>query len=273
MNKVPCSIGILTFNSASSLMACLESVKEFDDVVICDGGSTDETVAIASNYKCKIIYQDQLFKNPNNTISDFSGVRNQQLVAAKYDWFMFLDSDEYVSPELVEEIRKVVTKNLSQSAIFMVPRKYVKDGVIINCATTYPNYQTRFFNKKAVNGFVRSLHEKIEPKKGFEISKLKSCEYVPLESPEALKKRWSRYLEIERKKEGTESFKKWFYSGFLYHLSICVLYCFRYIRNSFFCRGTKMPFSYEALRLWYNLEVIKIGFRHILNKPPKNTHK
>lgn len=273
MNKIPCSIGVLTFNSASSLRACLESVKEFDDVVICDGGSTDETVAIANDYKCRIIYQDQLFKNPDNTISDFSGVRNQQLVATKYDWFMFLDSDEYVSPELVEEIGKVVTKDLSQPAIFMVPRKYVKDGRIIDCATTYPNYQTRFFNKKAVDGFVRSLHEKIEPKKGFETFKLKNCEYVPLESSEALKKRWSRYLEIERNNKEIINFKKWFYSGLIYHLSICLLYCLRYIRNFFFCRGTKMPLSYEVLRLWYNFEVIKIGFHHILNNSPKNRHK
>jgi hypothetical protein len=182
---------------------------------------------------------------------------------------MFLDSDEYVSLELVEEIRTVVAKDLLQPAIFMMPRKYVKDGLIIDCATTYPNYQTRFFNKKAVNGFVRSLHEKIEPKKGFEISKLKNCEYIPLESPEALKKRWSRYLEIERKKEDTLSLKKWFYSGLIYHLGICTLYCLRYIRNFFFCRGTKMPFSYEALRLWYNFEVIKIGFCRVFKKPVK----
>lgn len=265
MNKIPCSIGILTFNSALSLRECIESVMEFDDIVICDGGSTDNTVAITNDYGCRVIYQDQHFKNSNNTIADFSGVRNQQLDAARFDWFMFIDSDEYISKELAEEIREVVAKDLPQPSIFMVPRKYVKDKRIIDCATTYPNYQIRFFNKKAVSRFTRSLHEKIEPREGFEISKLKNCEYIPLESPQSLKKRWSRYLDIERKKEGSENFTKWFYSGFMYHMAVSCLYCLRYVRNIFFCKGEKMPLSYEVLRLWYNLEVIKIGFYHILN--------
>lgn len=274
MYKIPCSIGVLTLNSALTLRACLESVKEFDDIVICDGGSTDDTVAIAAQYGCKIAYQDQRFKNPDNTIADFSGVRNQQLDAARFDWFMFVDSDEYLSEELTEEIREVVVKNLSQPAIFMVPRKYVDNGLIIDCATTYPNYQTRFFNRKAVNGFIRSLHEKIEPKKGFEISKLINCEYVPLESPQSLKKRWSRYLDIERDKKGEESFKTWFYSCLMYHLAISALYCLRYVRNLFFCKGNRMPFSYEVVRLWYNFEVIKIGFRHVFfSKHKEGSHR
>ncbi len=265
MDKISCSVGILTFNSASTLRACLESVKEFDDVVICDGGSTDDTVVIATNYGCRVIHQDQRYKNPNNTIADFAGVRNQQLDAARFDWFLFIDSDEYISGELAEEIREVVARNAPQPAIFMVPRKYVDNGRIINCATTYPNYQTRFFRRTAVNGFIRSLHEKIEPKQGFEVGKLTQCEYVPLESPQALKKRWSRYLDIERNKKDKESFTTWFRLSLVHHTAISVLYCFRYVRNLFFCKGNKMPLSYEVVRLWYNLEVIKIGFRHVFS--------
>lgn len=132
MNKIPCSISILTFNSGATLRRCLDSVREFDDIVVCDGGSTDDTVSIANDYGCRIIYQDQCFKNPNNTIADFSGVRNQQLDAARFDWFMFIDSDEYISEGLVEEIREVVARDLSQPAIFMVPRKYVRDGYVID---------------------------------------------------------------------------------------------------------------------------------------------
>mgnify|MGYP001610024601 FL=1 len=192
MNKINCSIGVLTFNSGASLRQCLESVRNFADIVICDGGSTDDTLTIAQGYGCKIIEQDRRFKNPNNTIADFSGVRNQQLAAAKYDWFMFIDSDEYISKELMEEIRDVVAKTTNEPMIFNVPRKYVKDGKVIDCATTYPNYQTRFFNKKAVNGFVRKVHEKIDPKAGQAVAKLKHDEYVPLESGADLKKKWAK---------------------------------------------------------------------------------
>lgn len=269
MNKIPCSISILTFNSASSLRLCLESVKEFSDIVVCDGGSTDNTIAIANEYDCKIIYQDQRFKNSDNTIADFSGVRNQLLSFTAHDWFMYIDSDEYISRGLVEEIREVIEKNQPSMMIFDVPRKYVKDGRIIDCATTYPNYQTRFFNKKAVNGFIRNVHEKIQPKDGYSIAKLKNYEYVPLESLRVLKKKWKKYLTIETKKEKEESFMAWVFSGLLYHVAISILYFLRYIKIILFCKGNKMPPLYEALRLWYNLEVIKIGFYRIIKKYKK----
>ena len=109
----------------------------------------------------------------------------------------------------IGEIRKVVTKFIS-SAISWCQENMSKTELLL----TAPNYQIidTFFNKKRLTDLLE-VFMKIEPKK-VEIPKLKSCEYVPLESPEA-SKRWSRYLEIERKKEGTESFKNGFF-GFLY---------------------------------------------------------
>lgn len=264
--KIPCSVGILTFNSAASLRRCLESVKNFDDVVICDGGSTDETLSIAREYACRIIEQNKRFKNPDNTISDFSGIRNQQLHAAAHDWFMYLDSDEYISEQLEDEIGSIVLKNDFTKAIFLVPRKYVKDHKVINCATTYPNYQIRFFNRNAVKGFVRSVHERVEPKEGFSVAQLRNYEYVPLEDIESIKKKWVKYLRMELDKAGTESLWRWFFSGLVHHAAISGLYCFRYLKISLFCRGTRMPIEYELLRLWYNFEVVKIGFLRVIRK-------
>jgi glycosyltransferase involved in cell wall biosynthesis len=239
------------------------------DIVICDGGSTDDTLTIAKEYGCKTIEQDRRFKNPNNTIADFSGVRNQQLAAAKYDWFMFIDSDEYISKELAEEIRGVVVKNAPKPMIFNVPRKYVKDGQVIDCAVTYPNYQTRFFNKKAANGFIRKVHEKIDLKEGQIIEKLTYNEYVPLESVSDLKQKWAKYLAIEQEQESNERLSGWFVNGLLYHMAVSVLYVFRYVKILLFCKGNKMPFSYEVLRLWYNIEVIKVGFWGVVRKRKK----
>lgn len=270
MNKIPCSISILTFNSGTTLRRCLDSVREFDDIVVCDGGSTDDTVSIANDYGCRIIYQDQCFKNPNNTIADFSGVRNQQLDAARFDWFMFIDSDEYISEGLVEEIREVVARDLSQPAIFMVPRKYVRDGYVIDCATTYPNYQIRFFNKRAVKRFIRKVHEKIEIRENYMVAKLKNYEYVPLEDIQRLKRKWSKYLEIEKENMGKSLFS-WIRSGLLHHLAISALYSIRYLKIISFCKGNKMPLSYELLRIWYNFEVIKIGFFCIIGRRKNNT--
>ena len=52
-NKI--SVVINTYNAEQHLTKCLEAVKEFDEVVVCDMESTDHTVAIAREYGCKVL--------------------------------------------------------------------------------------------------------------------------------------------------------------------------------------------------------------------------
>ncbi|MBU0576851.1 glycosyltransferase family 2 protein [Patescibacteria group bacterium] len=45
------------------------------------------------------------------SISDFAFVRNQALKKAKYEWVLFLDSDEIITAESVSEIRRIIVEN------------------------------------------------------------------------------------------------------------------------------------------------------------------
>jgi glycosyltransferase involved in cell wall biosynthesis len=85
-SKIPCSVLILTFNSGNSIDKCLASVRDFAEIIMSDGGSTDATLDIGEKYNCKIISQDKIFKNIDGSINDFSGLRNQLIVSANYDW-------------------------------------------------------------------------------------------------------------------------------------------------------------------------------------------
>ena len=49
------SVVINTYNEAKNLQECLDSVKGFDEIVVCDMESTDETVEIARRNGCKTI--------------------------------------------------------------------------------------------------------------------------------------------------------------------------------------------------------------------------
>ena len=53
-NMIKATVGILTFNSAKYLYHCLNSVKKFNEILIIDGGSKDNTLKIAKKFKCKI---------------------------------------------------------------------------------------------------------------------------------------------------------------------------------------------------------------------------
>ena len=49
------SVVINTYNAETKLAKVLDTVKDFDEVVICDMESTDSTLDIARKYNCKIV--------------------------------------------------------------------------------------------------------------------------------------------------------------------------------------------------------------------------
>lgn len=160
MKKIKATVGILTFNSEKTLRRTLESVKSFEELVICDGGSTDKTLDIAGEYNCKIISQDSKCKNSDNTMKDFSCAKNQCLRATKHDWYVALDSDESLSKGLLREIRSIVEKN-KQRHVFRVPVRIFIDDREIKYSSNYPGYQIRFFNKKSGVRFIKPVHERV----------------------------------------------------------------------------------------------------------------
>ena len=241
--KIPCTVEILTRNSAATLEQCLESVKDFAEIIVLDGNSTDSTVEIAKQYGCRVVKQYDT-DEPNVVIKDYSEVRNKGLRLASYSWFMFIDSDEYLSGEAVEEIRLIVSDQNPEVFVWWQPRKYILDGKVIDCATTYPNRQIRFFHKERVKEFIRPIHERIEIKPGAITGRLRNYEYVPLGLKAELAARSRRYTYMEVAMQKTARPAKLLRLAFRQKM-LFSLYFLRFVRNLFFCRGTRLPFSYE----------------------------
>jgi glycosyltransferase involved in cell wall biosynthesis len=163
ISKIPCSAGILTFNSAATLERALESVKDFDDIVINDGGSTDATLEIAKRYGARMISQDPAFKNPDNTLRDWSGVHNQFLQVAKHDWCLRIDSDETCSDGLHEDIRRIASKPVAEGdpLVYRIPIGIIIDGTQVLYSSNFPGYQYRFFNRTSGAMYIKPVHERI----------------------------------------------------------------------------------------------------------------
>src|SRR3989344_1624038 len=199
MEKATVSVWILTFNNEMTIEATLKSVLLFDEILVIDGGSTDRTLKIARRYGAKILTQDEKAKSEGR-IADFSRVRNQGLGVAKHRWFLFIDSDEMLTPELAAEIRGIAAAEQPLFYAWDVPRKYVLKGAVIDCATTYPNMQMRFFHREHVGTFVKQVHERVLPNPGETVGALKHHMLVPLPPQRVLWEKWQRYLAIEEKR-------------------------------------------------------------------------
>lgn len=260
--KIPCSVEILTRNSSPTLERCLESVKDFAEIIVLDGNSTDATRTIAEKYGCRIAKQYET-NEANVSIKNYSEVRNKGLKLATYAWFMFIDSDEYLSKEAVEEIRSVAVSPNPSAYIWWQPRKYVLGGKIIECATTYPNRQVRFFHRERVKEFIRPIHERIEVKPGATTSILRNYEYVPLGSKAELAARWRRYTYTEAAIQRAVSPAKLLRLAFRQKM-LFLFYLLRFLRNILFCRGIRMPLSYEWTRHKYLFILSWLFFRQAI---------
>ena len=88
MNNNKISVVINTYNASKFLARVLDSVKDFDEIVICDMESTDDTLEIAQRYGCKIV----TFKKEG--VSIVEPARQFAIDAASHPWVLVVDADE-----------------------------------------------------------------------------------------------------------------------------------------------------------------------------------
>ncbi len=104
------SIALAVFNEEENIHYPIESTIDWaDEIVIVDGGSTDNTTSKAKSYgkKIKIINAG---KNPRN----FHINKQLALDNCKNAWVLQLDADEQVSKDLAKEIQYILTLNQKQ---------------------------------------------------------------------------------------------------------------------------------------------------------------
>lgn len=102
--QVKLSVALTTYNEEKNLERCLESVKNIaDEIIIIDGSSNDQTVAIAKKFEAKVTVRE----NP----PIFHVNKQMALDQSKGEWILQLDADEVVSPELAKEIELVINSS------------------------------------------------------------------------------------------------------------------------------------------------------------------
>src|SRR3989338_9672228 len=116
MERLPISVVVITKNEERHIADCLKSTAWADELIVVDDYSTDNTANIARHYTDKVFSRKM----------DMEGAhRNYAYSLAKNKWVLSLDADEMVSPELKEEIIRVVTED-TEHVVFAVPlRNYI----------------------------------------------------------------------------------------------------------------------------------------------------
>lgn len=165
------SIIIPTYNSEKHLVDCLESVFKQTysnlEVIIVDGQSTDSTTKIVSKY-CKANSNWKLI----STNKGVSHQRNVGLDNFKGDFVFFLDSDDYISPNLISDLyNKLISDDLDlvtpevhnkffkndilvETKIIepIIRREVTTDNFFINAYNSFLGGPTKLFKKELFKG-------------------------------------------------------------------------------------------------------------------------
>jgi glycosyltransferase involved in cell wall biosynthesis len=135
--KIPLSVVVLTKNNAGRITACLDSVTWAQEIVIVDDQSTDDTRDIARRYTDKIFIRGMDVEGKH---------RNWAYAQARHAWVFSLDSDEIVTPELKDDIARVVQGNPRESGFTVQVRNFMGDSWI-RWGGWYPAPKLRLFRK------------------------------------------------------------------------------------------------------------------------------
>lgn len=88
---------LIAKNEESCIEKCLALLVGFDEIIVCDTGSTDRTVELAKGFTDKV-FEDYKWED------SFAKARNHALSKATGDWVLSIDADEVLKSS-VEEVR------------------------------------------------------------------------------------------------------------------------------------------------------------------------
>ena len=133
------SVIIPIYNADRYLSRCVESVLKQDfpdiEIILVNDGSTDSSLSVCQDYNNR--YPEKV-RVLNQTNMGASIARKNGIQAAKGEFLMFVDSDDFVSPRYVSALYDALT--MAHANIAICPMKRIEEGESLNF---YSIYHTR----------------------------------------------------------------------------------------------------------------------------------
>ncbi len=147
---------VLTLNEAEHLPECLTSLRGLtENVIVFDSHSTDETQSIATSLGAEVcVHPFDGYASQRNAALDMTG---------SAQWVLFLDADERLSKEGVDEVLAAIGGVSSEVGAFYIPRRNYFFGREIRGGGWWPDYQARLLRHgRARFDPDREVHEVVQ---------------------------------------------------------------------------------------------------------------
>jgi hypothetical protein len=138
MPRARISACLIVQNEHERLPAALASVAFCDEMIVVDGGSTDDTVTLAREAGAQVI---------ESPWRGFAIQRNVAIDAARGDWILEVDADERVSPALRTSIEALLRQPPEGVGIAVCALRNRFLGGSLGASAKYPAYRSRLFRR------------------------------------------------------------------------------------------------------------------------------
>ncbi|MBE0390481.1 glycosyltransferase family 2 protein [Flavobacterium sp. PL002] len=242
------SILIITYNEEQNISELLETLSFADEIIVVDSYSTDATFKIAKNYP-----QVKVLQHP---FENYAAQRNFAISQAKNKWILFLDADERLSDQLINEIKEITYRKTTYRGYYCY-RTFMFENNKLHFSGWQTDKSIRLFKKKdSYYNPEKTVHEKLIIKGA--IGKLKNklthYTYKDYNSYKAKMIRYGKLKAIEEYNKGTKPF------FFHYYLRPV----FQFFNNYFFRLGILdgkkgLTICYlNALSVWIRFQELKM---------------
>ena len=200
---------------------------DFDEIIILDNGSTDNTIDIAKTFANVKVFEDEFI--------GFGPLKNLAISYASNDWIFSVDSDEIISDELVSEIKN---QQLDKMSIYSISRDNYYNGRLIKACGWENDFVHRLFNKTITKFNDKQVHESLILNENIQKVKFKNkMKHYTFNSAIELVDKMQKYSTLwanENKNAKKSSPSKAFFRAM-----------FSFVKNYFFQKGCL--YGYEGL--------------------------
>jgi len=140
------SVVVLSLNEAARIGRCVESLSFAKSVVIVDSYSADGTLEAAAAAWARTGREERDLLRVQCEWQGFTRARNASLAWVKTAWVLWVDADEWVTPELAAELAQLCDNEAPEMAaadVYMMPRLSRFLGREIRHGGWYPDRKAR----------------------------------------------------------------------------------------------------------------------------------
>ncbi len=121
-HKIPVSVIVATRNEQDAIGTCLSALERFDEIVVVDSESTDQTATLSERFGARVVSFVWNGRHPKKRQWCLDTLTLRQ------NWIFFVDADEIVPPALSDEIAALFTPGPPPRKAYFVDGTYVWHG-------------------------------------------------------------------------------------------------------------------------------------------------